>query len=263
MSGALAVGAIYAEVDQNVGWLTISNPRKRNALSVAMMNQLGELLHQLHNDPSVLVVVLRGEGGKAFASGADIAEFEARHNDVEARRVADDAVTRLFTGLSTLDRPLIAMIGGYCIGAGLAVALGADIRIASDTATFAIPAARLGISYPAPLTRALTNAVGLGAASDILFTGRTLSAAEALAIGLINRLLPAEELEHNVKSLAALIAANAPLSMRAAKAAIRSNADPDLKPHADQLVAACADSDDAREGYTAFIQKRAPRFRGS
>jgi enoyl-CoA hydratase/carnithine racemase len=263
VSGALAVGTVYAEIHQDVGWLTISNPGKLNALSVAMMDLLGEFLRQLHDDPAVRVVVLRGDaGGKAFAAGADISEFEAQHTQADARRAADDAVTRLFGALSALDRPVIAMIGGHCLGAGLALALAADIRIATDTSTFAIPAARLGIGYPTPLTRALAATAGPGAAAEILFTGRTLTASEALAMGLINHQVGATDLERDVRSLAATIAANAPLSIRAAKAAIRSSIEPALTPHADSLVAACVNSDDAREGQRAFMQKRAPRFRG-
>jgi enoyl-CoA hydratase len=255
-------GCIYHEVHQNAAWITISNPSKRNALSINMMDQLGELLDHLKHDPTVRVVVLRGEGDKAFAAGADITEFETARGDDDVQRAHDRAVTRLFAGLSDLGVPLIAMIGGHCIGAGLAVALAADIRIANDSSSFAIPAARLGIGYPTPLTRVLATTVGPGAAADILFTGRRLSASEALSIDLINRVVSSSELEPTVRSLATSIGENAPLSIRAAKASIRATTRPELVAQAEQMVAACGTSDDMREGSRAFVEKRVPRFRG-
>lgn len=257
-----AAGTVYRKVEDLVGWVTIANSARRNALSVSMMGLLDEILRDLDDDPAVRVIVLRGEGSAAFAAGADISEFEAQQTNTEARALADEVVTSLFGALKALSTPVLAMIHGHCVGAGVAVALGADIRWAADDSRFAIPAARLGIGYPVALTQRLVRAVGPGQAAEILFTGRTLSAGEALQSGLVNRILPAGELEEATRELAATVAANAPLSVRAAKAAIRAAADETQRDAAEVLVAACAESDDVREGQRAFMAKRPPRFLG-
>ncbi|WP_286259885.1 enoyl-CoA hydratase-related protein [Streptomyces graminofaciens] len=255
-------GTVHGKAEDSVGWVTISNPGRRNALSISMMGQLDEILRRLDDDPTVRVIVLRGEGRVAFAAGADISEFEAQQTSAVTRSLAEKTEASLFGGLATLSTPLIAMIHGHCLGAGVAVALGADIRIAADDSRFAIPAARLGIGYPVTLTHALVHAVGPGYAAEILFTGRPLAAAEALHAGLVNRVLPAGELEEATRALAAAIAANAPLTVRAAKAAIKSAVDATRREDAEALVAACAESDDVREGQRAFMQKRRPEFSG-
>ncbi len=256
-------GSVHADTADAAGWVTISNPARRNALSVSMMGQLDEALRSLDADPAVRAIVLRGEGTAAFAAGADISEFEARQDSDEARELADKTVASLFDCLEALSTPLIAMIHGYCFGAGVAIALGADIRIAAEDSRFAIPAARLGIGYPVSLTHALQRAVGPGYAAEILFTGRAISSIEALGSGLVNRLLPAGTLEQATRELAATIAANAPLSVRAAKAALRAAHAPGRLAAAEALTAACASSADAREGHRAFLEKRPPRFQGS
>lgn len=258
-----APGTVRTEAAENVGWVTISNPARHNALSIAMMRTLGEGLRHLDADPAIRVIVLRGDGTTAFAAGADISEFEGQQNSAEARRSADRIVSELFGTLEGLSTPLIAMIHGHCLGAGVAIALGADFRIAAEDARFAIPAARLGIGYPVALTHALVHAVGQGHAAEILFTGRTFMASEALAAGLVNRMLPASELQDAVTTLTAAIAANAPLSVRAAKAAIAAFADPTRQSTANALTEACTTSADAREGQRAFMEKRKPRFSGT
>jgi enoyl-CoA hydratase/carnithine racemase len=158
-------GQVLAEVADAAGWVTISNPARRNALSVSMMGQLDETLRRLDADPAVHVIVLRGEGTVAFAAGADISEFEAKQANEEAWRLADKTLTSLFGCLDDLATPLIAMIHGYCYGAGVAIALGADIRIAADDSRFAVPAAKLGIGYPVPLAQALQRVTGPGYAA--------------------------------------------------------------------------------------------------
>jgi enoyl-CoA hydratase/carnithine racemase len=256
-------GAILASAADSIGWITISNPARRNAVSVTMMGALGETLCGLDADPAVRVLVVRGEGTLAFAAGADISEFESRQDSDEAQLAADKAVAQLFASLESLSKPLIAMIHGYCFGAGVAIALGADIRLAADDSRFAIPAAKLGIGYPVALTQALVRTTGPGLAAEILLTGRALRADEAFQARLVNRLLPADRLEDATRELASGIAANAPLSLRAAKAAIRSAGSPDRLETAEALVGACLYSQDAREGQRAFMEKRPPRFQGS
>lgn len=262
MTGPAAAGSIGTEVAGGLATVVISNPAKKNAMSATMMGALGETLTRLDGDPGIRVIVLRGHGDEAFAAGADISEFEARQSSDEVRLAAEETIGGMFTSISSLGTPLIAMISGYCLGAGVAVALGADIRIAAEGTSFAIPAARLGLGYPVSLTHALVHAVGPAHASEILFTGRRLTGQEALAVGLINRLVPAADLEPEVKNIAAVIVANAPLSVRASKAAISAYRNPEREESAHRLVARCACSRDTREGQRAFMERRPPEFKG-
>ncbi|MFF4116229.1 enoyl-CoA hydratase-related protein [Streptomyces sp. NPDC001714] len=261
---------IRTEVRDAVGTVEISNPTRRNALSVAMMTELAAALRAMDEDQDVRVVVVRGAGEQAFVSGADISEFPGRQDEA-ARQAADDAATTLFTQLSALSVPVIARIHGYCLGAGMALALGADLRYADTRSVLAIPAARLGVGYPLAQTAALVQTVGPSVASDLLFTGRRLPAAEAHAVGLVDRVVEPAELGKVVDELAATIAANAPLSVRAAKAsvqAVRRLSEGDEAAgsaalvHAIEAVARCRTSDDLREGALAFLEKRPPRFTG-
>ncbi|WP_030326196.1 enoyl-CoA hydratase-related protein [Streptomyces sp. NRRL B-3229] len=271
-TAAFATGPerIRTEVRDAVATVEISNPARHNALSVAMMNELAAALRTVDADPQVRVVVLRGAGTKAFVSGADISEFPG-HQDDEVRQAAEDAATALFTELSALSLPVIARIHGYCLGAGMALALGADIRCADSRGVLAIPAARLGVGYPFEQTAALVQTVGPATASDLLFTGRRLTAREAQATGLVDRVAEPEELGTVVDELAATIAANAPLSVRAAKATVRavrrlSEADQAAgsaaRELAAQAVARCRTSQDLLEGARAFLEKRPPHFTG-
>jgi enoyl-CoA hydratase/carnithine racemase len=271
MTAVTASPCIRAEVRDAVGTVEISNPARRNALSVAMMTELATALRAMDEDPDVRVVVLRGAGERAFVSGADISEFPDRRDDA-VRQAADDAATTLFTQLSALSVPVIARIHGYCLGAGMALALGADLRYADTRSVLAIPAARLGVGYPLAQTAALVQTVGPAAASDLLFTGRRLPAAEAHAMGLVDRVVEPDELGSIVDELAATIAANAPLAVRAAKASVRAvrrlsegdeAAGMTARGLAAEAIARCRSSNDLREGALAFLEKRPARFTGS
>ncbi|MFF0222888.1 enoyl-CoA hydratase-related protein [Streptomyces sp. NPDC004629] len=261
---------IRIEVRDAVGTVEISNPARHNALSVAMMTELAAALRALSEDSDVRVVVLRGAGERAFVSGADISEFPSRQDDA-ARQAADDAATTLFTQLSALPVPVIARIHGYCLGAGMALALGADLRYADTRSVLAIPAARLGVGYPLEQTAALVQTVGPAAASDLLFTGRRIAAVEAYAMGLVDRVVEPAELGKIVDDVAETIAANAPLSVRAAKASIRAvrrlsegdaAAGSAALGLATEAVARCRTSHDLREGALAFLEKRPAHFTG-
>ncbi|GAA4351863.1 enoyl-CoA hydratase-related protein [Angustibacter luteus] len=257
-----SVGIVGTEIRDGIGWVTLDNPTRRNAISTSMMATLGSTLRALDDDPTIRVIVLRGRGTDAFAAGADISEFETHQTKQASRQENEEAVGTLFGTLSELTTPLIVMVHGYCIGAGMALALAADLRISSPTGRFAIPAARLGIGYPVTLTHALVDAVGPGHASDMLFTGRTLTAEEAQSIGLINRVVDSASLEAHVLEVASQIAANAPLSVRAAKTSIKARTNSTLAERAERHVAACLDSEDAREGQRAFMERRDPTFEG-
>jgi enoyl-CoA hydratase len=252
------------ERDGGLGTIIASNPGRMNAFTASMWKALPELLATAEADPDVRVIVLRGAGTRAFSAGADISEFDsARSGDAAA---AYDALNdAAFRALSGCTKPTLAMIHGFCLGGGLAIALCADIRLADEAAEFAIPAAKLGLGYNARWMPPLLAAVPPSRAKEMLFTGRRFKVAEALSMGLVNTVVTTGELEGTTRALAADIAANAPLTVRAAKRTIdeltRHPETPDLAA-LDQAVAACFASEDYAEGRLAFKEKRKPRFKG-
>jgi enoyl-CoA hydratase len=256
---------LLVEVADGVAVVTFNNPEKRNAMSLGMRTALPGALAALAGDPEVRVVVCTGAGDRAFVSGADISEFGAQRTDPSARAEYDRAGAAIDRAWKSLDKPVIAMIRGFCIGGGLLTALQADIRIAAEGSQFGVPAARLGLGYGYGGVTALTALVGPSVTADILFSARRLDAAEALRVGLVNRVVPAADLEAEVMSLATTITQNAPLTVAAAKAAIRAAGQPadrrDLQ-RVHEMVEACFQSDDYREGQRAFAEKRPPRFSG-
>jgi enoyl-CoA hydratase/carnithine racemase len=256
---------LIAEKDGAIGRLIINNPRRRNAFSFAMWQALPELLDDFTADEAIRVVVLKGAGAKAFSAGNDISEFKGRRS-TKAQIAEYDAVTaRAYETLVSLNKPSIAMIEGYCIGGGLEVALLCDLQIAADTARFAVTPARLGLGYKYDDVRLLVSNVGPKYAKEILYTARQLSAAEAQQMGIVNRVVPVDELAAFVDQYAQAIADNAPLSIRAAKQIVGETvkgpecADLDL---CQRLVDACHASADYQEGQRAFVEKRKPKFTG-
>jgi len=262
---ALDTSKILAEVNDGVGWLTFNNPARRNAVSLEMWQGLAQATSAFEADPEVRVVVLRGAGGRSFAAGADISEFEQHRANAEQKKRYGELAAGGHRGLAKLSKPLIAMIQGFCIGGGLAIALSADLRFATPGSRFAIPAAKLGLGYDYPGLAALARLVGPSATKDILFSARMLEADEALRIGLINFVVDDAELEIRVREYAARVAANAPMTVHAVKSAMqvfeRYSADPGAAEIA-ALVDACFNSDDYKEGRRAFMEKRTPRFSG-
>jgi enoyl-CoA hydratase len=256
---------LVVDVADGVARITFNNPAKRNALSVEMRSALPKLLKSLQEDAEVRVVVLTGAGTEAFISGADISEFGELRTSPEARADYDRAAADSGRAWLALEKPILAMIRGYCMGGGLLTALAADIRIAADDAQFGVPAARLGLGYGYGGVEALANVVGGAWAAEILFSARRLSAAEALSIGLVNRVVPAVRLEAEVSELALAIRGNAPLTITACKASLREwRRDPAKRELAGvaKQVEACFRSDDYREGQRAFGEKRRPKFSG-
>ena len=262
---ALDTSKILAEVNDGVGWLTFNNPARRNAVSLEMWQGLAQATSAFEADPEVRAVVLRGAGGRSFAAGADISEFEQHRANAEQKKRYGELAAGGHRGLAKLSKPLIAMIQGFCIGGGLAIALSADLRFATPGSRFAIPAAKLGLGYDYPGLAALARLVGPSATKDILFSARMLEADEALRIGLINFVVDDAELEIRVREYAARVAANAPMTVHAVKSAMqvfeRYSADPGAAEIA-ALVDACFNSDDYKEGRRAFMEKRTPRFSG-
>ena len=257
---------MLAEIDDGIGWVTFNNPERRNAISLEMWDGLAVILEAFQADPSVRVVVLKGAGDQAFVSGADISEFDTKRSTAAQKDTYGKTMSSANRWLAKLDKPMIAMIQGYCIGGGLATALSADIRFATPDSTFGIPAAKLGLGYEYEGLVRLSQLVGPSRAKDIMFSARFMEASEALAMGLVNRICERQDLEREVREYAALVAANAPLTVKAAKAAINeSQKDP---AHRDlttirTMIDTCFDSDDYREGRLAFKEKRKPEFKGA
>ena len=261
----LGVERLIGRKEGAIGWIIFNNPERRNAVSLDMWAAIPDVIAAFEADPEVRVVVFTGAGDKAFVSGADISQFEAERTDATAEARYSGASGRANAAMAGISKPTIAMIRGYCIGGGLAVALNTDIRVCEEGSRFAIPAARLGLGYGFGGVKALIDVVGPAIAKEILFTARQFDASEALRVGLVNRVAPAAELEGLVREYAAMIGANAPLTVRAAKIAAReAMRDPDKRRLADveTAVAACFDSADFKEGRTAFMDKRKPMFRG-
>jgi len=256
---------LLLDIDDGIARITFNNPGKHNALSIEMREGLGIALERVRDNKDVRVVVLTGAGEKAFVSGADISEFKEQRTSAESRTVFDRAGEQVARAWADLNMPVIAMIRGYCIGGGLLIAMQADIRIASDDSQFGVPATRLGLGYGYGGVKQLVDTVGSAWTAEILFSGRRLSADEALHIGLVNRVVASDQLEAEGSGLADMIRANAPLTIAACKAAIReARRDPDRRnlEAVAAMVEACFRSDDYVEGQRAFLEKRPPRFEG-
>ena len=257
---------MLAEVKGGIALIIFNAPEKRNAMSLDMWQGLGEILEKLEGQSSVRVLILKGQGDIAFVSGADISEFEEKRSNQKDRDSYEAAFDNALKKLANFSRPVVAMIQGYCIGGGLAIALNSDIRIASENSKFGIPAAKLGLGYGFQAIKTLESIVGPSSAKDILFTARFLEEGEALRIGLINFVVSAENLEKAVFEYADKIVANAPLTIKAVKATVGEVVkDPtqESPTYIDEMVNKCFTSKDYQEGRKAFLEKRRPKFIGS
>ena len=256
---------ILSEKADGIGWLTFNNPARRNAVSMEMWQAISKVLADFNNDPDVRVIVMRGAGDKAFVSGADISQFEDQRKNAEQAELYAKANEDARKSFDVLRKPMIAMIRGYCFGGGVRVALSADLRIAAEDAVFAIPAARLGLGYAFESIVKLVNLLGPTTTKDLLFTGRRLDAQEALRLGLVNKVVPTDQLEAEVRAYALNIADNAPLTIRAVKIGVdQAMLDPEQRDMAlvESSLRACFDSEDYQNGRRAFMEKRKPVFTG-
>ena len=249
-----------------VGYVIFDNPERHNAVSLEMWAAAGKMLEDFRNDNNITVVVVTGAGGKAFVSGADISRFEKERSNEEAVARYNATVEKSCAAFQEFPKPTIAMIRGYCIGGGVGLATCCDIRICTEGSKFAVPAAKLGLGYGYLGLKRLVDVVGPSFAMEIFYTARQFSAAEALVMGLVNRVVPDGELESYVKTYADTIGENAPLTIRAVKATImeirKDESKRDVK-RSQTLVEACFKSRDYEEGRKAFMEKRKPVFTGT
>lgn len=256
---------VLVQQEGGIATVVFNRPRMRNAISLAMWGEIGRITEGLAKDDSVRAVVYRGAGHEAFASGADISEFEQNRKDTETALAYNKQTAAAYDAVRLCPKPTVAMVFGFCMGGAMAVAMACDLRFAAEGAKFGIPAAKLSIIYPLDAVHQLVDLVGPAYAKDILYSGRTLEAAEAHRIGFIQRLVPAADLEAHTYDYLRTVAANAPLSVRGTKSQIQAIFEGITDTHRAQLrrfALETFNSQDYKEGTRAFLEKRRPRFEG-
>jgi enoyl-CoA hydratase/carnithine racemase len=255
---------MIASKDGPIGWMQFNNPARHNAVSVEMWKAVPEIMAEFEKDDQIRVVVLSGAGGKAFISGADISEFGEKRSSPETVLEYNRIAGLANAAIIDFPKPTIAMIQGYCIGGGLGVALCCDLRLAAQNSRFAVPAAKLGLGYAYEGIKRLVDVVGPSFAKEIFYTARQFDSAEALQMGLVNRVVSATGIESYVRDYAGTIGGNAPLTVNSVKLSVNeATKDPEKRnlAAAQAAVDACFASADYIEGRTAFMEKRKPVFR--
>lgn len=255
--------SVYVDRDGAIATVVLSRPDKMNAMTVDMWLQLGEAFRQLNADDTVRCIVLRGAGQKAFAAGADIAEFNRTRSSAHAAKAYGRQVGGTMHEITNARHPTVALIHGACVGGGLELAAHCDMRIAGASARFGVPIKKLGLVVAYDEMAALIALVGRATTLEILLEGRVFGAGEALAKGLVNRVVPDDAVEEETYACARRIAEGAPLVARWHKKFARRLADPQpLTEEEYDESYACFETEDFKEGAAAFLAKRAPQFRG-
>lgn len=256
---------ILVQHDGALATVVFNRPKMRNAISLAMWSELASVTEGLAKDDSVRAIVYRGAGTEAFASGADISEFEENRKDLETATTYSRQTEAAYTAVRHCPKPTVAMVFGFCMGGAMAIAMACDLRFAARGAKFGIPAAKLSIIYGLDPVHQLVDLVGPAYAKDILYSARTVDDEEALRIGFLQRLLPPAELEAYTYDYLRRVAANAPLSIRGTKAEIQAIFEGVTEAHRQrikQLGLETFTSEDYREGTRAFLEKQPPKFQG-
>ena len=258
-------GIVRACSEGPLGWVIFENAARLNALSEDMSQMAEQIVRGFSADDDIRVVILRGAGKKAFVSGGDISKFENNQGDVKRDDTDRANYDALKLAIRKIEKPVLAMIYGYCLGGGLGLALSADVRLAASSAKLGIPAAKRGLGYPWPYMHQLVGIVGPAVAKDMIFSGRQIEAREAARLGLVNRVVATEALEQETRKYAAILAENAPLTIRAAKYCIDELTGGEGNPDRERmqaLIDAANNSEDFREATRSFMEKRKPVFRG-
>jgi enoyl-CoA hydratase len=254
---------LLLEKDNGLGILYVNRPKALNALNQETLLEMKDALTSISHDPEIDVLIITGSGDKAFVAGADIA-FMQNLSAVEARKFGALGQT-VFRMIETMEKPVIAAVNGFALGGGCELAMCCDFRIASTKAKFGQPEVGLGITPGFGGTQRLPRLIGAGMARQLLYTADIIDANEALRIGLVNNILPPEELMDNVKAIARKIMKKGKLAVRFCKAAtnegLQTDIDRAITIEAD-LFGLCFSTEDQKEGMTAFVEKRAANFTG-
>ena len=259
------LGSMISRKQDGIGWMIYDQQAKYNAVTYDMRRAIPGIIADFEADDDVRVAVIAGAGDKAFISGSDISQFGAKRSSEDAREMYDEASSRANAAMRGFSKPMIAMIHGYCLGAGVLTAMLCDFRIAADNALFGAPPAKLGLGFGYDGVDNLVKLVGPSYAAEMLFTGNRYTAVDALRMGMVNRVVDYAELENTVREIADTIAANAPLTLRSVKTSIRNTQmDESGRNMADvqTQIDACFASEDYKEGRAAFMEKRKPEFKG-
>lgn len=262
---AATPGKMISRKEDGIGWMIYDQQAKYNAVTYDMRRAIPGIMADFEADDDVRVAVIAGAGEKAFISGSDISQFGEKRSSEEARELYDQASAEANAAMAAFSKPMIGMIHGYCLGAGVLTALLCDFRIAADNAQFGTPPAKLGLGFGYGGVDGLAKLVGPAYAAEMLFTGARYPADQALQMGLVNRVVPYADLEDTVREIAGTIAANAPLTLKSVKTSIlNTQRDESARDMAEvqAQIDACFASEDYKEGQKAFMEKRKPEFRG-
>ncbi|MDE2059865.1 MAG: enoyl-CoA hydratase/isomerase family protein [candidate division NC10 bacterium] len=251
------------QMEGSLAIITLNRPKALNAINLAMVGELEQAVRQVRDDPGVRVVVITGAGDKAFAAGADITEFKAM-SPIDAWMFVR-RLQQLFLEIERLPKPVIAAVNGYALGGGCELLMACDMVYASEAARIGQPEINLGIIPGAGGTQRLARLIGKQRAKALVLTGEMIDAQEAWGLGLLNKVVPADQLMVEVRKLADKLVMKGPLAVRAAKEAIEDGYDMALEralAHEAQLFALCFATEDKAEGVSAFLEKRPPTFKG-